>query len=215
MIESTSPRQGTNPNIQVSITAPTSMNPTANAINGHEQNIPALDDLQYACTFKLATPKVCAPGDSACDCSATQGGDASAVTAANSPLCQPPAGGAPGTTQYFAKAYPGARELTVLKAFGDNAIVASICPKLTTSANPTQDPNYGYNPAVTGLVNRLKEALKGKCLPRAIAHVTDPDGAPTPPSLACEVIEAQKAGKCELPRLRLRPMVNNAGDRLI
>jgi hypothetical protein len=196
MIETTAPRSGTNPNVAASIVTAASVNPQANPINGHEQNIPSLDDLQYACTFKLGTPKVCAPGDAACDCAPATGGDISAITLANSPLCQPPGGGAPGTTQYYAKAYPGARELTVLKAFGDNAIVASICPKVTTSANPSSDPNYGYNPAVAGIVNRLKEALKARCLPRALQTSTDASGN-TVLSSACSVVEAQRAGRCD------------------
>jgi hypothetical protein len=189
-------RAGTNPNVAASITPATSMNPTANPINGHEQNIPDLADLQYACTFKLATPKVCAPGDASCDCSPTKDGDSSFVTAANSPLCQPPGGGAAGNTQYFAKAYPGARELTVLRDFKDNAIVASICPKVTASANPSSDPNYGYNPAVGAIINRLKQAMKGKCLPRALGHAKDPNGNDTQ-SIACQVTEVQKAGTCD------------------
>jgi hypothetical protein len=124
MIEQIAPRSGVNPNAPVPIMPATSLNPTANPINGHEHNVPDNADLQYACTFELAKPKSCAPGDSACDCAATQDGDTSAVVAANSPLCQPPSTGPAGTTQYFAKAYPGVRELTVLRDFGANAIVA-------------------------------------------------------------------------------------------
>jgi hypothetical protein len=160
-----------------------SMKPDANAINGHEQNIPDFADLQYACIFPKAS-KVCMGGDAACDCSPTKMGDAAAVTAANSPLCQPPTGGPAGTTQYSAKAYPGARELTVLKDFGENAIVASICPKIATD---TTKPDYGYNPAVGAIIARLKEALKGKCLPRKLAtdEVTH--------QALCKVIEAKKS----------------------
>jgi hypothetical protein len=194
MIETTQPRSGMNPNLLASITPATSMNPTANAINGHEQNIPQLDDLQYACTFQLATPRVCPAGDTSCNCSPALGGDTSAITAANSPVCQPPGGGPAGTTQYFAKAYPGARELTVLRDFGNNAIVTSICPKVTTSASPSSDANYGYNPAVAAIVDRLKEQLGQRCLPRALAHGQDGGGNTT---TACQVIEAQKAGSCD------------------
>jgi hypothetical protein len=98
-------------------------------INGHEQNIPDNDDLQYACIFRLPTAKICALGDSGCDCSATKDGDATAVTTANSPVCQPPAGGPAGTTQYYAKAYPGLRELDVVHDLGSRGVPASICPK--------------------------------------------------------------------------------------
>jgi hypothetical protein len=116
------------------------------------------------------------------------------VTAYNSPLCQPPGGGAPTNIQSYAKGYPGARELQVLKDFGDNGIVASICPKVTASANPASDPNYGYNPAVAAIIDRLKAALQGKCLPRALT----PD--PVTQQVPCRVIEAQKSGcDCTLP----------------
>jgi hypothetical protein len=108
------------------------------------------------------------------------------VTKANSPLCQ---GGATINTQTSAKAYPGTRELQVLKDLGENAIVASICPKVTKAAgdNPASDPNYGYNPAVGAIIERLKIALQGKCLPRPIE--TNDQG-----QVLCKVIEAQKNG---------------------
>jgi hypothetical protein len=189
MIETPAQRSGMNTIAKpaVAIVPATSMDPHANVINGHEQVVPAdnVDDLQYACTFPLKTPKTCANGDAACDCSPDKNGNSAAVMAANSPLCQ---GGATINTQTSAKAYPGARELQVLKDLGNNAIVASICPKVTNSADPAADPNYGYNPAVGAIIERLKEALQGKCLPRPIQ--TDPDTH----EVLCKVIEAQKAG---------------------
>lgn len=165
----------------------TSTNPAANNINGHEANHmavdnlkysdggPAADDLQYACIFPLATPKTnCAAGDLSCDC-----GD---EPLRNRPLCQPPAGGAATTTQSFGKAYPGLRILQVLRDFGDNSIVGSICPKISTGVDP-QDPDFGYNPAVQAIVDRLAEKLAGKCLPRELS--LNPDG-----TVPCQVIEA-------------------------
>ena len=168
----------------VKLVSSKSNNPKENVINGHEQNIPGNDDLQYACIFPL-TSRPCAEGDSACDCSPAKGGDLSAIMTANSPLCQPPTGGTAGATQSFAKAYPGARELQVLKDFGKNAIVASICPKIATD---TTAADYGYNPAVGAIIERLKDALKGKCLPRPLAI------DPTSGQVLCKVIEAQKSG---------------------
>jgi len=183
MIETTEPRSGTNPIVNVAISPANSTNPKANVINGHEQNIPAFDDLQYACTFPLKSPKDCMAGDAACDCSPDKAGKSDAVVAANSPLCQ---GGANINQQTSAKAYPGVRELQVLKDYGDNAIVASICPKKTVADGaPEADANYGYNPAVGAIIERLKEALKGKCLPRKL----DADDAG---QVLCKVIEAQK-----------------------
>jgi len=193
MVETTDVRVGTNPIVNVAI-QPVNSN-TPNVINGHEQNIPNLDDLQYACIFPLQKSKECAVGDNACDCSPDKStGMLTSVTAANSPLCQNGGKGAVSATQTSAKAYPGLRELQVLKDLGDNAIVASICPKVSTpSGEAGSDPNYGYNPAVGAIIERLKDALKGKCLPRPIE--TDEQG-----QVLCKVIEAQKAGcDCTLP----------------
>ncbi|HEX3852318.1 MAG TPA: hypothetical protein VHW01_15215, partial [Polyangiaceae bacterium] len=94
MVESIPARSGSNPFAmpQQSIVGSDSMNPQANLINGHEQSIPANDDLQFACTFKLSTAKMCMPGDSACDCSAAKDGTTTVLAASNSPLCQPPGG---------------------------------------------------------------------------------------------------------------------------
>jgi len=157
MIETTEARTGTNPVAKISTSPASSMDPQANAINGHERNIPHLDDLQYACIFPLPTPRDCMPADAICACSADKTGNSDAVIAENSPLCQ---GGANINQQTHAKAYPGVRELQVLKDFGDNAIVASVCPKLMKPAGSAEsDPNYGYNPAVDALIERLKEAL--------------------------------------------------------
>ncbi len=44
-------------------------------------------------------------------------------------------GGPPTSTEYYAKAYPGTRELQVLKDVGEMAVVASICPKVLKSAD--------------------------------------------------------------------------------
>jgi hypothetical protein len=157
MIESIDPRTGTSPLTNAALVPETSLNPLANPDNGHEQNIPDRADLQYACIFPLATPKVCAPGDAACDCSAELNGDSSAVTAANSPLCQPPSGGAAGNTQYFAKGDPGARELTVARALGNRAVPASVCPRVSS---PVTSPSFGYVPALNALVTRIGATLK-------------------------------------------------------
>jgi len=195
MIETTEPRMGTNPIVNVAIQPSNSNSP--NVINGHEQNVPDFADLQYACIFPLQKAKECMPGDAACDCSPDKTGKLDAVVAANSPLCQQGARGAVSATQTSAKAYPGTRELQVLKDLGDNAIVASICPKVSSpNGDPKSDPNYGYNPAVGAIIERLKEALKGKCLPRQIQ--ADEKG-----EVLCRVIEAQKENcDCTLPGRR-------------
>jgi hypothetical protein len=160
MIETPDPRQGTSPIVNAPLGPPESMDPQANPINGHEVLLPDRDDLQYACIFPLTEARQCTDANSnACDCTMKDVGK-------NRPLCNPPGGGAAGTTQYFAKAYPGTRHLQVLRDFGPNAIVASICPKVTTGQ--PLDPSYGYNPAVGAIIARLKEALTAKCLPRPL-----------------------------------------------
>jgi hypothetical protein len=186
MVESITPRVGSNPITGDPIVPPSSLNPTASPINGHEQNVPNNDDLQYACTFPLATPRQCAATNNDCDCAKPTG--------ANSPVCQPPAGGAATNQQSYAKAYPGTRELEVLKGLSDQGIAASICPKVTVSNSPGSDPSYGYNPAVAAIIERLKGVLNGTCLPRAPA--TDP----VTHQLLCQVIEAQQSGcNCQAP----------------
>src|SRR6478736_1618442 len=157
MIETTAERSGTNPIVNVAISPASSMKPDANVINGHEQNIPNFDDLQYACIFPRQTPKDCQPNDPGCDCSPDKAGNSDAVLAANSPLCQ---GGTTINQQTYAKAYPGVRELQVLKDLGDNAIVASICLKQVKFVGfADNDPNFGYNPAVNALIKRIKDVF--------------------------------------------------------
>jgi hypothetical protein len=181
MIEQPGERSGSNP-ITGDAIAPSTSTTLANPINGHEQANMGNRDLQYACIFKLQQPLLCdqaaEDADKGCDCFA-----ADAVF--NRPLC----GGAGGLTQSYAKAYPGTRHLQVLKEFKDNSIVASICPKI---ADDKTKADYGYNPAVKAIIDRLKEALKGKCLPRPLApNTTDQvtDGLEKG-QVPCKVIEA-------------------------
>jgi hypothetical protein len=171
MIEQIDPRMSgaQNPLIP-SITIQPSNTTTPNQINGHEQDVlPVRDDLQFACIFDLSnpyTPAQCAADSDGCDCNADEFDK-------HSPLCMGTTAMADGT-QNKAKAYPGVRQLQVLKDFGLNSIVASICPKnITAMGDMAADPNYGYNPAVGAIVNRLKEALTVKCLPRPLAPATE------------------------------------------
>jgi hypothetical protein len=147
MIQSIWPRVGL---------APTNSGPTANPINGHEwdpaQDTPPNADLQYACIFPLPASRVCTPQNTACDCNGTPG------TRFN-PLCQDVSTGQYSTTQSRAKGYPGTRHLQVLKGMGEQGIVTSICPAKMTGAKTAAD--YGYNPAVNELVDRLRTKLLG------------------------------------------------------
>jgi hypothetical protein len=190
MVESTQPRSGQHPITGQDI-APPAASRGANRINGHEWNT-ADKDLQFACIFSLEfelTPgktaaRVC---DLASECGTNDGSDSYKIcsrkfdgcsctlsnstpkasldpTVSLSPLCQN-AQNQYGNTQYFAKAYPGLRELQVLRGFhdatnSDNAIVGSICPKDLDFGNRAS-AGYGYNPAIKSLVDGLKGKLVG------------------------------------------------------
>ena len=178
MIESKDPRGGMDAETPPAPLVGTNGGYLANKVNGHEWVNSGQDDLQYACIFKLAQTRDCtqvlaenpAPG---CDCPPGKESD-------DNPLCQGP-DGRYSDTQGFAKGYPGLRELQVLRDFGDNAIVASICARNLTDET-AQD--YGYQPAVDAIVDRLKVVLTGKCLPRTLT----PDSTGKIP---CSVIEVR------------------------
>ncbi len=186
MIESIAPRADgqAHPLVPTELILPYT-SATFNGINGHEADHttttgtfadgPQNDDLQYACIFPLGMSKLCDdPMDASCDCN----DEPSRLR----PLCQSGPGAAAGTTQHFGKAYPGTRVLQVLRDFGENSIVSSICPKITEGDRT--NPNYGYNPAVQAIVDRLAEKLQGKCLPRELT--IDEEG-----SVPCTVVEAR------------------------
>jgi hypothetical protein len=160
MIETIFPRSGVNPITGDAIKPP---GDPSNAINGSEWTIKNQDDLQYACIFDLPSARNC--GDASivsCDCK---------DPANDNPLCQPdPADMTKRTLQTKAKAYPGVRELQVLQSLGSQGITASVCPKQLN--DPTQ-PDYGYRPAIGSIIDRLKIALKGQCLPRTLTPNAD------------------------------------------
>ena len=129
-----------------------STNPQANVINGHESVNIGNRDLQAACTFLLPTPVTCDQAafdaDKGCRCFKEDG-------VYNRAVCQPPAGGPAGITQYYEQAYPGVRHLELLQALGDNAVTASACPKITKPGAA----DYGYRPAMKALAARLEAAF--------------------------------------------------------
>jgi hypothetical protein len=181
---------GSNPITGDAIAPATSTNPTENPINGHEYLIPGLNDLQYACTFPLPTPRDCSSGMGACDCGPQD-------QAFNRPLCNPPGGGPSGTNQYYGKAYPGVRHLQVVKGLGPRGNLASICPR-TTSGDPG-DPDFGYNPAVDAITRQIAAGLGSTCL-------SEPLDENVTASLSCRVIELGQgvcdcglAGRRDLP----------------
>lgn len=199
MVESMVPRTGraditskTNPRVNVSLTD----SPAWNPINGHEYQTDKLsitnNDLQYSCIFPLGPfnaekdAATCAADTASCDCGPD---DANA----DKPLCKKAAGGALDGGQYWGKAYPSTRTLEIMKAFGENTIAASICPKVTDASNKDY---YGYTPAVSAIIDRLAEKLGGQCLPRPLVANEETGEVP------CVVVEARaKTAESDLPDL--------------
>jgi hypothetical protein len=136
--------------------APTSAPSTTDPVSGREwiTDVPLgahrLEvDRQFACIFPLATPRDCtsALNGYSCDCPA-----APLTHDQTPPVCSDTS----PTSQVAAKAYPTVRELLLAKLMGTQGIVSSICP-IDVADNPTQsDPLYGYRPAVSLLIDRIK-----------------------------------------------------------
>lgn len=143
MIESIDPRSGTNPATGAAL-APPGSGPMANPINGHERDIPARDDLQYACIYPRLTPVTCA--DPTCECSAPNG----------NPVCQAP-DGTYSKVERFGKALPGIRPLRLLKELGEQGVVASVC---AASAQEPAQPAFGYKPAIDATLRALRSRLE-------------------------------------------------------
>ena len=199
MRESRKPRDGVVPSTQQSLATTDASSPVANDINGHEWLTSAVEagDLQYACVFKLPTPqKDCTA--SSCDCD----------PARKNPLCQDDAGSYTDT-QYRAKAYPGVRELGVLKDLGDQGIVASVCPAQLDDPRAERG-DYGYRAATGAIVDRLKSRLSGECLHRALTPDKDKQ-------VECLIIEARAvpAGEtcsCDAPGLKARQDIQSGHE---
>lgn len=158
MVESSEPRPAgaSNPlrGVDASIVTDPSAPPSANPINGRERQTNG-GDLQYACIFPLMdngvpTPIPCTENGDTLLCQNSAG---EVVTGENE---QP--------LQFYAKAYPGLRQLQVLRDF-ENSVVASVCPWNLQNAN---DADYGYRPAIAALGDRISDVLGGQCLPRPL-----------------------------------------------
>jgi len=120
-----------------------------------------------------------------------------------------PDGPGTGGIQHSAKAYPGVRTLEVLRGVGENAIVASICPKniepragLTAAA----DPAFGYNPAIAALLETIRLRIPSQCLPRPLPVTTDEE-SPDFGHVPCAIVEALRPGgnacSCDAARGRI------------
>jgi hypothetical protein len=129
-------------------------------------------DREYACIFPLSTPRECA-------CSTAGGCDPSVISACDCPagptltpeqippICNP----TKQTQQTGAKAYPTQRELLLTQLMGGQGIVSSLCPihvQPASGQTELSDPLFGYNPAVNGIVERLKTKIGQKCLPETL-----------------------------------------------
>ncbi|MRG94865.1 hypothetical protein GF068_23515 [Polyangium spumosum] len=199
MIESIAKRTGTNPITGDPLVDAST--PNGNPINGHEWTIPD-DDLQYACIFPLpaADQRDCTDTNlTACDC--TQSND--------NPLCQPdPANNNAPTYQVRAKAYPGVRPLQVMRDLGEQGIVASVCPAKIEQVD-IDKPDFGYRPAIGSIIDRLKSALKGQCLPRTLT----PD--PATGNVPCLVLEGRntQGGACQCDPNTGRADIPNEGPK--
>ncbi|MGK4005046.1 hypothetical protein WMF31_20635 [Sorangium sp. So ce1036] len=147
MLESTAPRSGVNP-ITGDPTAPPGS--ITNPINGSEYTTETRGngDLQYACVFPLPEPRICDEESSSCDCAAADN---------DSPVCEVNPDGGGRTLQVRAKAYPGLRELDLMRRLGDRAIPASICPAQLDDATRA---DYGYRPTVRAILDRLSAVLR-------------------------------------------------------
>jgi len=125
----------------------------SNHVNGHEtidarQQRPAVRLHLRVARNPITCDQAALSAGKACDCF-------TADSVFNRALCQPPAGGAAGITQYFGKGYPALRELGVLKGIGGHGIVASICPKTAD----LQSDSYGLPAAMDALAGRVANRL--------------------------------------------------------
>lgn len=144
------------------------------SINDSEQY---QDRLQHGCIFELPEPIDCTLPGTNCDCDETDW---------KNPLCQAPDGSYSSETQYFAKAYPSLRQLSMLEGLGDQGVVSSICPA-QLSDNGIEATDFGYRPAIAALVDRLKVELSDPCLPTKLQP--DVDG-----QVSCLAIEGRFTG---------------------
>jgi hypothetical protein len=158
---------------------------------GHAQPI----DLQYACTFKLATPRDCTRPENAtaCDCPAVAG---TLTHDQTSPVCDD----ANPTLQTYAKAYPTPRELLIARLMGKQGVVSSLCPiHVTDQGTPgSPDPLYGYRPAVAAIVDRLKQGLNRTCIPQRVGSDVE-GGNGDVPCVVLVTMPVSNGGRCDAP----------------
>ena len=94
----------------------------------------------------------------ACDCLETD-------IPKNRPLCNPPNGGPAGTTQYFAKAYPGVRHLQVLKGLGERAMMFAKAARLSDTGITMTPLRHEYAAAATKPVTSSAGSVESSAPP--------------------------------------------------
>ncbi|MBW2457640.1 MAG: hypothetical protein JRI68_24260 [Deltaproteobacteria bacterium] len=192
MIESVDPRSGIHPVTGEPLALPGSG--WQHSVNGSEYSLPNRNDLQYACIFPLepfTEPRDCSVTGTNCDCSKPDN---------DKPLCEPnPNDGGQPTLQTGAKAYPGVRELQLLRDAGAQGIVGSICPR---QLDAPAAADFGYRPAIGAIVERLKQALGPACLPRSLEPNAEGQ-------VACLVVEASLDEACACDGAARRPIATS------
>lgn len=173
MVESYQPRDGVVVPTGGFVVAPSSAAEGTDPISGRDwvtdstapMHTGLLVDREYACIFKLTTPRHCDNAATTADPTLQDACD-----------CQPPGTGsfthdqvpavcndATPTQQDYAKAYPTFRELLLAKLLGEvpganEGVISSLCP-IHTVEGEAGDPLYGYRPAMSAIVDRLKRSL--------------------------------------------------------
>jgi hypothetical protein len=193
MIESYQPRQGIPEEGSAGATITGDEGPDWVTDGETPQRVNLPIDREYACIFKLTTPRNCDPTNTAnaesdissCDCS-TSGLAANAIPAVcdkSNPL-----------QQDYAKAYPTVRELLLANKLGSQGIVSSLCPIDLTDNAAGNDPLYGYRPAVATIIDRLKASLTTTCLPETLTQ-TEAGAVPCLVLVTITTQEAQQMGE--------------------
>jgi hypothetical protein len=228
MLEAFGPRLGlANP------AAPNPQGGGPDAINGREWTTDTLAngtyahtlpvDREYACIFKLAQTRDCSAASKglsdpvnsfACDCEKGLANGLSpeaipAVCGLQNPNLGAQSGSNDYYTQYYAKAYPTIRELTLAEMMGTQGIISSLCPIHVTDMDNGSDALYGYRPAVGAIVNRLKKALASQCLPQPL-NVLETDAGPEVSCLILATLPNTKATDEETACMRPGLKVPNA-----
>jgi hypothetical protein len=171
MIESTTPRVGLHP-----ITGEPIGTNVGNSLNGRERETGG-KELQFTCLFDLPEPRDCAgqPSSPSCPCGPAGGSQMD-------PRCGVgPGESGPVTIQHRAGASPGTRFLQVAKDFGQNAVVASICPG--NMHDPSRE-DHALLPAMEAIYARLRSQFS----PILLASVCLKSPVPVGPSGVADLL---------------------------